>query len=70
MKCPKCGDKEKLVIYPFNSGTMDWRPFSIAQPDLPAAIEDHKAELREMASNRRAPTEPGSGSYASAKMRS
>ena len=49
VKCPKCGDKDKLVIYPFNSGAMDWRPFSIAQSDLPAAIEAHKAEVREMA---------------------
>ncbi len=71
LKCPKCGDKDKLVIYPFNSGTMNWRPFSTAQSDMIAAMEDHKAELREMAAKRAAAApEPSDGSYAAAKMRS
>ena len=67
---PKCGDNEKLVLS--NSRTMDWRRFSIAQSDLPAAIEDHKAELREMEATKLAetPEPPSGGTYAAAKMRS
>jgi len=70
LKCAKCGDKEKLVIHPYQAGAMNWRPFSIAQSDMLAAIEDHKAELREMAAARAAEPAGSAGSYAAAKMRS
>ena len=67
LKCPKCGDKENLTIHPYQAGAMDWRPFRFAISDTVAAIEDHKAELRERAAAQAAPDVPSS--YAGAKMR-